>query len=197
MVLYKHFEDLYQEKVMLESLELIMAQILLGPVQNWARHFQRWTTRKCVHAGAWMSMDPAEKESSYCLQYGRSVGVLNKICTFNLGSSTKNTWNKSEWWIIPNISCWSRSYCQYKAHHIKIFIRCSYPSSTVSNAITGNGIIFRSVNLYKYLHFWVFSGKKVCYKLLISFWYSGQLQSLRALVFLVWLLSNNIASILF
>ena len=95
MVSYKHFEDLYQEKVMLESSELIMAQILLGPVQNWARHFQRWTTRKCVHAGAWMSMDPAEKESSYCLQYGRSVGVLNKICTFNLGSTTKNTWNKS------------------------------------------------------------------------------------------------------
>ena len=31
---YKHFEDLYQEEVMFGSLELIMAQILLGPVQN-------------------------------------------------------------------------------------------------------------------------------------------------------------------
>ena len=31
---YKHFEYLYQEEVMFESSELIMAQILLGPVQN-------------------------------------------------------------------------------------------------------------------------------------------------------------------
>ena len=89
MVSYKHFRDLYQEKVMFDSSELVIAQILLGPVQNWTRHFQRWTTRKCVHAWALLSMDPAEKESSYCLQYGRSEGVLNKICTFNLGSTTK------------------------------------------------------------------------------------------------------------
>ena len=36
-------------------------------------------------------MDPAEKESSYCYQYGRSVEAPNKICTFNLGSTTKST----------------------------------------------------------------------------------------------------------
>ena len=70
-------------------------------------------------------MDPVEKESSYYKQYGRSVGAPNKICKFSLGSTTKNTWNKSELWITMNISCRSRSYCQYKTHHIRIFIRCS------------------------------------------------------------------------
>ena len=95
---YKYFEDLYQEEVMFESSELIMAQTLLRPVQNYTRHFQEINHKEnqLVHAGAWWSMDPVEKESSYCLQYGRSVGVPNKICSFSLGSTTQNTWNKFE-----------------------------------------------------------------------------------------------------
>ena len=85
-------------------------------------------------------MNPLEKESSYCWQNGRSVEAPNKICTFNLASSTKSTWNKSEWWITPNIFCWSRSYCPYKTHHIRIFIRCSESKSILSNAIIDNKV---------------------------------------------------------
>ena len=44
----KAFKNLYQEEVTFKSSELIMAQILLGPVQNSTRHFQRWTTRKSM-----------------------------------------------------------------------------------------------------------------------------------------------------
>ena len=47
---FKHFEYLYQEEVTFESSELITAQILLGPVQNWTSHFQRWTTRKSMNS---------------------------------------------------------------------------------------------------------------------------------------------------
>ena len=54
-------------------------------------------------------MYPTEKESSTANNVG-GVGVPNKVCCFNLGSTTQNTWNKSEWWIALNISCWSRSY---------------------------------------------------------------------------------------
>ena len=39
---------LYQEKVMFQSSELIMAQTLLEPVQNWTKYFQWWITRKSM-----------------------------------------------------------------------------------------------------------------------------------------------------
>ena len=64
------------------------------------------------HGGQWIQWKRNPPTTS------NMEGVLRvKICTFNLGSTTKNTWNKSDWWITPNISCWSRNCCQYKTHH--------------------------------------------------------------------------------
>ena len=64
---HKAFKNLYQEEVTLKSSELIMAQILLGPVQNSTRHFRdEPQENQWVHAGAQWSMDPVGKEFSYC-----------------------------------------------------------------------------------------------------------------------------------
>lgn len=50
-------------------------------------------------------MHPANKKLSDCEQYESSVGVPNKICIFNLGKTTQNTWSKSEQSITSNTAC--------------------------------------------------------------------------------------------
>ena len=82
-----------------------------SPEQNWTNHFQRWITRKSM-SSCWITVVNGSSGNRILLLLSiwEECGSANKICTFNLGSTTKNTWYKSERWITLNISCWSRSY---------------------------------------------------------------------------------------